>query len=174
MSLSNKRAAVLVAPGFEDSELKEPTQVLKDTGVKVTIIGLIQDHKKGIKGKRGTVVAVDATIDEVNYADFDLLLIPGGKSPAQLRRDQRVLKFVRDFNNEHKPIAAICHGPQVLISAGVLKDKMATSFFTVSRELKESGAKYVSRPVVRDGNLITSRDPRDIPYFTRAILDALE
>ena len=172
--MSDKKVAVLVAPGFEDAELTDPVKTLKEAGVQVILIGLAQDDKKGVRGKRGTVVPVDATIDEVTYDGFDAVVIPGGKAPAHLRRDGRVLDFVRGFDRARKPIAAICHGPQVLVSADLLKGRQATSFFTVSREVRKAGAEYVNRAVVRDGNLITSRSPRDIPQFSSAILKALE
>lgn len=174
MTYSDKRIAVLIAPGFEDSELVEPVRELKKTGAKVTLIGLAEDDKRGVRGKRGTVVPADVTIDEVSDNDFDALVIPGGKSPAHLRRDERILDFVRNFNRDQKPIAAICHGPQVLISAGIMAGRTATSFFTVSRELKQAGANYTSGAAVKDANLVTSRSPKDIPAFINAILKQLD
>lgn len=174
MRLIDKKVAILAAPGFEDSELIGPLETLKNNGAQTTIIGLGEDDKRGIRGKRGAVVPADATIDEVLAGDFDALVIPGGKSPRHLRRDQRVLDFVRSFDHDRKPIAAICHGPQVLVSAGVLKGRTATGYFTVSREIKKAGAEFVDKPVVRDGNIITSRKPADIPGFVAAVLDSLD
>lgn len=174
MSFSDKNIAVLIAPGFEDSELVEPVRALKKTEAKVTLIGLAEDDKRGVRGKRGTIVAADATIGEVSAHDFDALVIPGGKAPAHLRRDERILDFVRSFDRDRKPIAAICHGPQVLISAGIMAGRTATSFFTVSGELKKAGANFTSGAAVRDGNLVTSRSPKDLPAFIDAIFELLD
>lgn len=173
MSITDKKIAVLLASGFEDHELVEPVTALKDAGAKVTLIGLNEEDKNGVKGKHGTAVRADTTIDRVDYHDFDLLLIPGGRGPARLRQDERVLEFVRGFDREGLPIAAICHGPQVLVSAGILEGRTATSFFTVSREVKKAGARFVNQPVVVDGNLITSRQVKDIPRFIDAVFGAL-
>lgn len=173
MDNHGKHAAVFVGAGFEDSELTEPVEALREAGVGVTLVGLSEADKKGVTGKKGTVVAVDRTIYEVDPADFDLLVIPGGKGPARLRTNEGILEFTRNFDDDGKPIGAICHGPQVLASAGLLEGRTATSFFTVAREVKKAGGKYVNRPVVIDGNLITSRQPGDIPEFNKAILEAI-
>lgn len=170
---THKSVAVLLATGFEDSELTDPVAALREAGATVTLIGMSISDKEGVKGKRGTLINADATIDEVKADDFDALLIPGGKGPALLRRDERILDFTREIERQHKPLAAICHGPQVLASAGLLEGRTATSFFTVGPEIKKAGARFVNRPVVIDGNLITSRMPRDIPAFIDALLAAL-
>lgn len=174
MSLAGRKIAVFLAKGFEDRELIEPVEALREAGAEVVVIGLFPEDKEGVPGKHGTMVKAEALIDEVDQHDFDLLVIPGGKGPATLRLDQRVLGFVRDFNSDAKPIAAICHGPQVLVSAGLLEDRTATSFFTVARELKRAGAHFKNQPVVIDGNLITSRQPSDIPLFIDAIVTRLQ
>lgn len=174
MGLSGKKIAVLVAAGFEDSELIKPVETLRAAGVKTTLIGLSEADKGGVVGKRGSRVPVEIAIDEAQTEDYDALLIPGGKSPAHLRGDQRVLDFTRSFDQNGRVIAAICHGPQVLISAGLMSGRKATSFFTVRGELKQAGATVFNRAVVQDGNLITSRGPGDIPQFTEALLQALD
>lgn len=175
MSLEGKKIAVFLGKGFEDRELIEPVEALREAGAEVVIIGLWEDDRQqGAAGKHGTIVRADVLIDEVDQRDFDLLVIPGGKGPATLRLDQRILDFVRAFDAEAKPIAAICHGPQVLVSAGVLQERTATSFFTVARELKRAGAHFRNQPVVIDGNLITSRQPGDIPKFIDAIVTRLQ
>ena len=171
--LSGKKVAVLFATGFEDSELTEPVAALRKAGAAVTLIGMNEADRTGVVGKHGTRVNADATIDEVRPEDFDALVIPGGRGPALLRKDERVLDFTRRFDAGGKPLAAICHGPQVLASAGLLQGRTATSFFTVGPEVKKAGAKYVNKPVVIDGNLITSRMPRDIPAFIEALMAAL-
>lgn len=173
MSLKDKRVAVLAATGFEDQELVRPVEALRDSGAAVTLIGLTAADKKGIKGKKGTIVPADKVIDEVDQSDFDLLVIPGGKAPSRLRENGKVLDLVRDFDREGKTIAAICHGPQVLASADILKGRTATSYFTVAREVKKAGGDFVNKAVVVDGNLITSRQPGDIPRFIDAILSRL-
>lgn len=172
--LSGRRIAVFLAKGFEDRELIEPAEALREAGAEVVVVGLFDEDKEGVSGKHGTLVKAEAIIDAIDQRDFDLLVIPGGRGPATLRLDQRVLKFVRDFDAEAKPIAAICHGPQVLVSAGLLDGREATSFFTVARELKRAGAHFINAPVVIDGNLITSRQPGDIPRFIDAIVNRLQ
>lgn len=171
--LSGKKVAVLFATGFEDSELTEPVAALIKAGAEVTLIGMSDTDKGGVVGKHGTRINADATIGEVRAEDFDALVIPGGRGPALLRKDERVLDFTRTFDAGGRPLAAICHGPQVLASAGLLEGRTATSFFTVGPEVKKAGAKYVNKPVVIDGNLITSRMPRDIPAFIEALMAAL-
>lgn len=174
MGLDGRKVAILLAPGFEDSELVEPVKALNGRGIRTDVIGLTEEDRKRIRGKRGTEVPADKTIDVSHGEDYDALLIPGGNSPAHLRRDERVLDLVREFNRNGKPVAAICHGPQVLAAAGILEGRTVTSFFTVSREVKKAGAEYKNRPVVVDGNIITSRKPADIPQFVQAIIDSLK
>lgn len=174
MSVSGKKVAILAAPGFEDSELVEPVKALNSKGVQTVIIGIAEDDKRKIRGKRGATVTANVTVDETDAEGFDALLIPGGKSPAHLRKDERALDFVRDFHRAGKPIAAICHGPQVLASADLLKGRKATSYVTVWREIKRAGGEYRNQPVVVDGNIITSRKPGDIPLFVQAVFDSLK
>ncbi|MHB8792041.1 MAG: type 1 glutamine amidotransferase domain-containing protein [Thermoleophilia bacterium] len=171
--IAGRKVAVLFATGFEDSELTEPVDALRKAGVIVTLIGMNEADKSGVVGKHGTRVDAEATIEEVKAEGFDALMIPGGRGPALLRQDERVLDFTREFDAAGKPLAAICHGPQVLASAGLLQGRTATSFFTVGPEVKKAGARYVNKPVVVDGNLITSRMPRDIPAFIDEMMNAL-
>ena len=173
MDLSGRKVALFLAAGFEDSELTEPADALKNAGAEVTIIGMVPEDKLGVSGKHGTTVKADATIDEVAAANFDALVIPGGKGPGLLRQNRRILEFTRAIDREQKPLAAICHGPQVLASANLLEGRTVTGFFTVSRELKKAGAGYRNEPVVVDGNLITSRMPKDLPAFIDALFSAL-
>ena len=174
MRLQGKKVAVLAAEEFEDLELTETVKALESEGAHVTVIGLSHDAKHGLVGKHGTVVTTDATIDEVIPEQFSGLLIPGGNSPARLRTDERVLSFVRAIAAASKPIAAICHGPQVLISAGVVEGRIMTSYPAVGLELDEAGATYVDQPVEVDGNIVTSRRPADIPRFNEAMLHLFE
>ena len=172
--IAGKRIAIFIAKGFEDAELTKPVEALRRAGAEVTLIGLTETDKRGVVGKHGTMVKADVTIDDVRPEDFDALVIPGGKAPSHLRQNERILDFTRRIDAEHKPLAAICHGPQVLASADLLKDRSATSFFTVAPEVRRAGAHFSNKPVIIDGNLITSRMPRDIPAFIEAIFEAIE
>lgn len=155
---------IISADNFEDTELLVPYYRLQEEGIQVDIASL----KKGsIKGKRGYEVTVDRTLQEVDPREYEALILPGGKAPGILRTDTHALEIVRHFFQEDKPVSAICHGPQILISAGLLKGKKATSYKSVAKELKDAGAVYEDKEVIIDGNLITSRQPSDIPAFMR-------
>ena len=164
------KALIISADHFEDSELLVPYYRLKEAGVKVTVASL----KRGtITGKQGYEVAVDKALDEVNPADYAILLLPGGKAPAAVRKEPKALEIARSFFALNKPVAAICHGPQILISAGLLKGRHATCYMSVADELKEAGALYEDCEVVVDGNLVTSRQPPDLPAFMRETMKLL-
>lgn len=165
------KVLVISADNFEDSELSEPVKELKVADVIVDIASL---EKGTIKGKKGTKIEVTHTVDEVNPDEYDMLILPGGKAPETLRKSQRVLAIAKTFMQADKPIAAICHGPQILISAGLVQDKTMTCYQSVQQELEEAGANYVNKEVVVDGNLITSRQPSDLPAFNREIFTALQ
>ena len=158
------KALIISADNFEDSELLVPYYRLKESGVEVTVASLTLGN---ITGKHGYEVAVDKTFDEVNPDDYTLLVLPGGKAPAVVRKEPKALDIARSFFARSKPVAAICHGPQILISAGLLQGRHATCYMSVADELKESGALYEDREVVVDANLATSRQPADLPAFMR-------
>ena len=158
------KALIISADKFEDSELLVPYYRLKESGVEVTVASLTRGT---ITGKHGYEVAVDKTLDEVNSDDYTLLVLPGGKAPAVVRKESKALEITRNFFARSKPVAAICHGPQILISAGLLQGRRATCYKSVADELKESGALYEDREVVVDANLVTSRQPADLPAFMR-------
>ncbi|MBA2848167.1 type 1 glutamine amidotransferase [Thermosulfuriphilus ammonigenes] len=164
------RVLILAANGFEDSELLCPMYRLAEAGYQVDIASLEWGE---ITGKRGYKVAANLSVDDVSPDGYRLLLIPGGKAPAALRENGAVLELVRQFAAARKPIAAICHGPQVLISAGLLKGRRATAYKTVASELKAAGALYEDSPVVVDDIFITSRMPSDIPFFMKEIIRIL-
>ncbi|MGZ9149167.1 MAG: type 1 glutamine amidotransferase domain-containing protein, partial [Candidatus Deferrimicrobiaceae bacterium] len=126
-----------------------------------------------IKGKHGYEVAVDKTLDQVSPDDYAILVLPGGAAPALVRKDPKALEIARSFFARSKPVAAICHGPQILISAGLLRGRRATCYKSVADELKEAGALYEDREVVVDANLVTSRQPADLPAFLREIMKQL-
>nr|WP_054750313.1 type 1 glutamine amidotransferase domain-containing protein [Lacticaseibacillus thailandensis] len=154
----------------EDVEFTDPVQALKDAGHDVTVIGY---EKNTITGKHGLKVAIDTTIGDVKPSDFDALFIPGGFSPDQLREDQRFVDFTRDFLLKGKVISAICHGPQLMIPTGLVHGRTMTAFKTVQVDLYYAGARTRDQEVVVDDNLITSREPKDLPAFDKALLAAL-
>lgn len=170
--IQGKRIAILAEEDFEDSELMEPLRAMKDAGASVLIVG--SGSKQAYKGKRGLAeVAVDATADNVEASQFDAIIIPGGYAPDKMRLHQPMIDLVRKAHAQGKIIAAVCHGPQLLISADVVRGRRVTSWPSVAVDLKNAGAIWVDEPVVRDGNIITSRRPADLPRFNRAIIEAL-
>jgi protease I len=161
------RIACILADGFEDSEFRKPYDGLREAGHEITIIGI--DKGKKLVGKNGKEkVKTEAGIDEVMPDQFDALLIPGGHSPDQLRADERMVDFVKAFAN--KPIFAVCHGPQILITADMVRGRRITAWKTVQVDLRNAGANVLDEEVVVDGNLVTSRKPDDLPAFGRTIV----
>ena len=164
------RIACVLAEGFEDSEFKKPYDAFRDAGHDVTIIGKKKGEK--ITGKNGKEKAkADLAIDEADADEFHALFIPGGHSPDMLRADPRFVEFTRDFDD--RPILAICHGPQLLMTAGMVNGKKLTAWKTVQGDLRSTGANVVDEEVVVDGNLVTSRQPDDIPAFIERSLALL-
>ncbi|MEA9357679.1 type 1 glutamine amidotransferase domain-containing protein [Bacteriovorax sp. PP10] len=171
--LDNKRIAILATDGFEESELFEPKKALEDAGAKVNIISLKSgDIKAWKKTDWGKSIHVDAVVGDANQMQFDALMIPGGvMNPDKLRNDKKAVDFVKSFVSAGKPIASICHGPQVLIETGMTKGKTMTSWSSLKTDLTNSGANWVDREVVVDDNLITSRSPDDIPAFNKKMIE---
>jgi len=166
------KVAVVLGEDFEDSEYRVPVDRLKQAGHQVTILG----SKAGsiVKGKKGKESAtIEDSARERRAAEFDGLLIPGGYSPDHLRSDEAIVNLVRDFGRSGKPIAAVCHGPQLLIEADLVRGKMVTSWPSVRTDLKNAGAQWVDQQVVQDGALITSRKPDDLEAFSDAFLKRL-
>ena len=164
------KALIISAGNFEDSELLVPYYRLKEAGVEVEVASL---SRRTITGMHGYEVAVDKTLDEVNPEDYAILVLPGGEAPAAVRKEPRALEIARSFFARSKPVAAICHGPQILISAGLLQGRRATCYRSVADELKKAGALYEDREVVADANLVTSRQPADLPAFMRETMKQL-
>lgn len=162
---------ILSTDNFEDSELQVPYERLQEEGYEVEVASL---RPGTITGKHGHTVAVNLGIDDVRSADYVALLLPGGKAPAVLRHNSKVLEVVREFMRAGKPVSAICHGPQILASAGMLRNRAATGAASVADELKAAGARYRDAEVVVDGNLVTSRKPADLPAFLRETLKRLQ
>ena len=170
--LDGKRIAILAEEDFEDSELIVPMWGMKNAGAKVLIIG--SGSKEIYQGKRGSVaIRVDATADKVRAEDLDAIIIPGGRAPARMRKYKSMVDLVKKADELGKIIAAVCHGPQLLVAAGIVKGRRLTSWPSVAAELKDAGAEWVDEAVVRNGNLITSRKPADLPRFNKAIIEAL-
>jgi len=167
------KVAFLLANNFEDSEMKNPYEAVKEAGHETVIVGL----EKGAecKGKKGTVsYTVDIGASEAKAEDFDAVVIPGGSSPEALRVNDDVVRFVKEVNEQGKLIAGICHGPQVMISADILKGKAATCYIGIRDDVKLAGADYRDEEVVVSENIVTSRTPKDEPAFIREILEKLK
>ncbi|MBS1113705.1 MAG: intracellular protease, PfpI family [Nitrospirae bacterium] len=164
------RALIISADNFEDTELLVPYYRLKEEGIEVDVASI----KKGtIKGKHGYEVQADKALKEVDPADYSILILPGGKAPETVRKDKNAVEIAKHFFQKNKPVSAICHGPQTLITAGLMTGRHATSYKSVAQEMKDSGALYEDKEVVVDGNLITSRQPSDLPAFMREIMKVI-
>lgn len=172
-TLSNKKIAVLAADGYEQSELEQPVEALKDAGATVEIVSLKSGEIKAMKDHEwSNSVKVDRTVSDAKVSDYDGLLLPGGVlNPDTVRGDENAVKFVKDFFTENKPVAAVCHGPQTLIDAEVLDGVKMTSVKAIRKDLKNAGANWVDEQVVTDGNLTTSRTPEDLPAFNARIIE---
>jgi len=171
MELKSKRIAILAEELYQELELWYPLLRLREAGAEVQVIGTGSAETYG--SKHGYPVTVDAAADEVSARDFDAVIIPGGYAPDRMRRYPALVSFVREMDAQGKVVAAICHAGWVLVSAGILKGRRATCFFAIKDDLVNAGAIYLDQPVVRDGNLITSRVPEDLPFFCRTIIEAL-
>lgn len=164
--------AIMVAEGFQDAEAYMPIGYLTNRGVDITVIGV---EKKEVKSYNSDfTIMIEKTPDEVSTETFDALLLPGGKAPAKLREHEAIVEFVKDFYESGKPVAAICHAPQILIRAGVMEGKTATSYKSVKEEMLEAGVDFVDDAPVTDGNLITARNPDDLAAFSEALWEALQ
>jgi deglycase len=170
--LDGRRIAILAEQDFEDTELTEPLRAMKAAGARVIVVG--SGSQKSYRGKRGVAeVRVDTSADQVRADCFDAVIIPGGYAPDKMRLYKPMIDLVRKANDLGRVVAAICHGPQLLISADVVRGRKVTSWPSIAVDLKNAGASWVDEAVVRDGNLITSRQPADIPEFNAAITRAL-
>lgn len=167
------KVATLITDLFEDVEFLSPKEALEAVGH--TVVTIDKEGNKTVKGKKGAKVEIDYGIEEVNPNDFDALLIPGGFSPDLLRDDDRVVAFVKSFMKEKKLVFAICHGPQLLISARELEGRDVTGYKSIRVDLENAGAKFHDESVIVCGNqLVTSRTPDDLPDFNREIVNLLK
>ncbi len=168
-----KIIGVLIDNMFEDVEYTAPSKAFSGAGYGLVHVGLKEG--KTVKGKRkGTLVKIDKDFKDVTADDFDAILIPGGCSPDNLRGEKEAVDFVKEYFETGKPIFAICHAPQLLITAQVLEGRRVAGWKSIIQDIKNAGAEYVDEEVVEDGNIISSRGPRDIPAFTGACLKRLE
>ncbi|MGG0385700.1 type 1 glutamine amidotransferase domain-containing protein [Priestia filamentosa] len=168
-----KKIAVVLTDYFEDVEYTAPAKSFKEEGHELTVIGA--EKGKDVKGKQGeTTVTIDQSIEDADPSQYDALFIPGGFSPDMLRADDRFVAFAKSFMDDEKPVLAICHGPQLLITAKTLKDRGVTGFKSIQVDLENAGASFQDKEVVVCQNqLVTSRTPDDIPAFTRESLKVL-
>ncbi|HWR71789.1 MAG TPA: type 1 glutamine amidotransferase domain-containing protein [Nitrospirota bacterium] len=164
------KALIMSTDDFEDTELLVPLYRFLENGIETDVAA---PEKNTITGKHGYAVDVTITLDQVMPDEYDILVLPGGKAPAALRKEPRALEIVKAFWSANKPVSAICHGPQLLVSAGVLSGRRATCAGSVASELRESGAFYEDAEVVVDGNLVTSRRPSDLPAFMRETMRSI-
>ena len=172
-TLSGKKIAILVADGFEQVEMTKPREALDEAGAETKIVspksGQIQGMHHADKGEK---FDVDLTLDEARPEDFDALMIPGGlMNPDQLRSTPEALEFTRHFFREGKPVAAICHGPWVLIDAGAVRGRTLTSWPAIKTDVRNAGGNWVNEEVVVDNGLVTSRKPDDIPVFNKKMIE---
>lgn len=175
---NNRKVAILATDGFEESELIEPMNAMKDAGIECQVVspasqdmntGTIKSWKNGNWSK---TIEIDKHIKEVKHDDYHALMIPGGViNPDKMRRDKDAVNFVRDFFAAHKPVAAICHGPQMLIEAEVVDGRKMTSFHSIRKDLENAGANWVNEEVVVDKGLVTSRSPEDLAAFNSKLVE---
>ena len=170
--LQGKRIAMLVEEGFEAREVTDPREALKAEGADVVLVGAVARAEYRDK-THATSVSSDLAAGAARMTDFDALVIPGGYAPDKMRMRHAMIDLVVDAMAAEKPVAAICHGPQVLISANAVRGRTLTCWPSIAVDVKNAGGLYVDRPVVRDGNLITSRKVDDLPAFNEAIVEAL-
>jgi len=173
--LTGKKVAILVEDGFEQVELTSPKEAMEAHGAQTHIISPKRGSVKGWEHtKWGQEFPVDVSIEEANANDYDALLLPGGvMNPDKLRTNKKAVQFVRSFFDQGKPVAAICHGPWMLVEAGVVNGRKVTSYPSIQTDLKNAGANWVDQEVVVDRGLVTSRKPDDLPAFNRKLVEEI-
>ena len=173
--LHGKTVAILTENGFEESELTIPKKALEDAGAMVHIVSPQQEKVKGWKnGNWSTELRVDKVVSDVKADNYDALMLPGGViNPDKLRRSKEAIEFAKDFLETGKPVAAICHGPQLLIETGLLEGREMTSFFSIKTDLENAGANWHDREVVVDNGLVTSRSPEDLDAFNKKMIEEI-
>ncbi len=171
--LDGKKVAILVADGFEQVEMTKPREALDEAGAETKVVSLKSGKIQGMHhADKGDRFDVDLAVDQARPEEFDALIIPGGLlNPDALRSNENALEFTRHFFCEGKPVATICHGPQVLISAGLVRGRTMTSWAAIKADMRNAGANWVNEEVVVDNGLVTSRKPDDIPAFNKKMLE---
>jgi protease I len=175
-NIAGKKVAFLLTDGVEQVELTSPWNAVKEAGGEPVLVSPKSGKLQGYRGtEKGETFAVDLTVSEANAADFHALVIPGGVVNADhLRVDEGAQAFARGFFEQHKPVASICHGPWLLIDAGVVRGRNVTSYHTLRTDLKNAGANWTDQEVVVDQGLVTSRSPHDLPAFNNKLLEEIE
>lgn len=175
-SVANARILIVATDGFEESELFGPREILQQRGAKVVLASLKRDPIQAtVHDDPGKTIRPDLVIEEANADDFDALLLPGGvRNPDQLRSHPEVIDLIKSFDAKGKPIAAICHGPWLLVEADLVRGKTATSWPSIRTDLRNAGANVVDESAVTDGNIVTSRNPDDVEAFTAALIALVE
>lgn len=171
-TLSNMRVAVLATDGFEETELTEPVRALKESGATVRILSPTMNPIQGYRHhEKGATIQPDGTIDDISTDAYDAVVLPGGALNAdELRTKEKVKTFLKEFQALDKPIAAICHAPWELISAGIVEGRSLTSYYTLQDDIVNAGGNWIDQEVVIDKNWVTSRQPKDLPAFNHEML----
>ena len=174
--ISDSRILIVATDGFEEWELFGPRQILQERGAEVVLASLSREPIQAtVHDKPGKTITPDLAIDEANADDFDAVILPGGvRNPDQLRLHGDVIALIRLFAEQGKPVAAICHGPWLLVEADLVRDRTATSWPSIRTDLRNAGATVVDEAAVTDGNIVTSRNPDDVEAFTNALIDLIE
>lgn len=174
--ISEARILIVATDGFEEWELFGPRQILTERGAEVVLASPKLDEIQGeVHNKPGKSIRPDITLDKASADDFDALVLPGGvRNPDQLRMNPDAVAIVSAFDRQGKPIAAICHGPWLLVEADLVRDRRVTSWPSLRTDLRNAGGNVVDEPAVTDGNLVTSRNPNDVEAFTNALIDLVE
>ena len=173
--ISEARILIVATDGFEESELFGPREILQKGGAEVVLASLKADPIQAtVHDDPGKTIRPDLIVDEANPDDFDALILPGGvRNPDQLRSHANVIELIRAFDDQEKPIAAICHGPWLLVEADLVDGRTVTSWPSIRTDLRNAGANVIDQPAVTDGNIVTSRNPGDLPAFNSALLEAV-
>ena len=174
--ISNSTILIVATDGFEESELFGPLKILGDRGAEVKLAAPdLKPIQATVHDDPGKTIRPDLTVDQVQAEDYDALILPGGvRNPDQLRTNKAAIDLIRAFAEAGKPVAAICHGPWLLVEADLLRGKTATSWPSIRTDLRNAGANVVDQPAVTDGNIVTSRNPDDVPAFTEAVIRLVE
>lgn len=174
-NLNRKKVAILATNGFEESELKEPLNALKEAGADVDIVSEKSGKIKAWQdGNWSNTYNVDKTLDDVSQSNYNALVLPGGvMNPDTLRKNKDAVNFIKSFFENHKPVAAICHAPWLLAEADVLKGRKVTSYASIKKDIINAGAHWENSEVVVDQGLVTSRNPNDLPAFTSKLVEEI-